>query len=181
MAASTKIQNTLLLPGGVPAPERTNVNVRISLIAGGFDLDSVFVGGQQVPETIGYFNVPVDHDGHWEAILAPNSQVSPAGTYYRIEERVGVVPVVYHILVPAPIEVSAIARQANEVGAAVPVGHDVEGGDIITVEVNVGSFNGIFTVDFTTTTSINWDQVGPDESGGTGIIQKDWDIHDLLF
>jgi hypothetical protein len=179
---STKIQNTLLLPGGTPAPERHNTKVRILLVNGGFDTDSSFVGGQQIPEIIGLYYVKVKPNGQWEAILPPNSQVQPPGTYYRVEERVGRVPVVHTLIVPEPIPVSAIAREANEVGAAVPAGHKIERDDVITVDVTDGSFGGMFTVTFTTTTSINWDQVGADDpDGGTGFITKDWDIKDLVI
>jgi hypothetical protein len=175
----TLVRNTLLLPGGDPPPQRVNTQVRIQLIGGGFAV----TGAPAEPEIIGQFNVPVDSQGVWEIDLIPNSLIAPVQSYYRVEETAGRVSAVHQCVVPAAAPVISGSRTSNVVTVNVGLlGHGINVGDTVIVNLTDDTYDGTFTVTAVSGTLISWSQVAAnDVSSGSGTVEKSpWNVYEIL-
>lgn len=75
----TVVQNVARAPGGAPLKK---LRVKITLVTGAGALPGYTSGG----DIVGPAYVTADSNGAWSADLVPNSQITPAGTYYRVVE-----------------------------------------------------------------------------------------------
>ena len=97
------VQNTVTDPAGDPIE---NVDVIIRLVAAlPENQDSVgFVGASDDETVISTVQLSTDASGDWSTNLVANADVSPAGTYYVVDERATTPtrrsPVRYRIEVP---------------------------------------------------------------------------------
>jgi len=73
----TVVQNIPARPGQAGAADRP---VIITLVAPGG------IGYTATGDISGPLNLTTDNTGHWSADLAPNSSITPSGTYYQVNE-----------------------------------------------------------------------------------------------
>lgn len=85
----TTVQNVVSTPGGTPV----SVNVRVTLITG----SAVTPGYTTTGDIVGVWSEATDDTGAWSTDLTPNSQITPANTYYQVLEG----SAVSNIVVPA--------------------------------------------------------------------------------
>ena len=81
------VQNNPVDPGQVPF---ANGWVHIALITG----TAGGAGYTGSGDIIGTYTTQTDATGHWSATLTPNSQITPANTYYQVTEGGSVTPIV---------------------------------------------------------------------------------------
>lgn len=75
----TVVQSVARDPSGLPL---TNLRVRITLVTGSATLPGYTSDG----DIVGSAYATTDENGAWSADLVPNSQITPANTYYRVVE-----------------------------------------------------------------------------------------------
>ena len=74
----TTVQNIALSPGGTPL----SINVRITLQTGASNLPGYLTSS----DISAVYTTSTAQDGSWSANLTPNSEITPANTYYQVYE-----------------------------------------------------------------------------------------------
>lgn len=93
----TTVFNVIQSPDG----EAISANVEVKLV---WDKQTQRVATDDVNSVMlmGRYATVADITGRWEVDLVPNDEISPAGSVYKITERVppGKTPIIYYIEVP---------------------------------------------------------------------------------
>ena len=147
------VQNTVTLPGGNPYAFCTVTIALVTAVSGG-------AGYTSSGDIVSKFRTTTDIQGNWSVTLVPNSQITPANTYYQVTEGQAISPIVVpasggpytlsQLLVTPPPTPSA----PGITGVQVAVGSTVKG---VRPEVNLiaGTNVAISGVDNATTDSVD--------------------------